>query len=265
MKIISKKYNISNKLNKKIVLISDIHYYNKNDIYILNKVLDKIKKINPNYICISGDTIDNSSVYDFDLLLTWLKKLASISKVIMVLGNHEFYLNKKNNIYKLNEDYINQIKKINNLYLLDNENIIINDINFIGITLPITHYMYKGESKEDFKKYIKNIKTNNKYYNVLLCHSPINISRKDIIDSIDVDLVLCGHMHGGIVPRFLRFLFGTRGLISPQKNIFPNNVYGNIKIKNKNIIITSGINVLSQSHFPLLKGAFSSEIVEIYL
>ena len=158
MKITNKKYNISNKLNKKIVLISDIHYSDKNDIKRLNKVLDNIRRINPNYICISGDTMDTYNVLDFNLLKEWLIKLSNISKIIMVLGNHEFYLDRKHDKYKLNEENIKQIKEIDNLYFLDNQNKIIDNINFIGLTLPIDHYMEKNENKEDFKKYIKNIK-----------------------------------------------------------------------------------------------------------
>lgn len=263
MKIRNKVYNISDKLNKKIVLISDIHYYNKKDIIKLNKVLDNIKNIKPDYICISGDTLDNANVKNFDLLKEWLNKLSNICIVIMVLGNHEFYKDKKNKIFEFNKNYINKIKKINNLYLLDNDNLIIDDINFIGITLPIKHYMNNMECEEEFKTYIKNIKTKDKYYNILLCHSPVNISKEQIIKNIDVDLVLCGHMHGGIIPNFLRGIFKTKGLISPYRKLFPKNVYGNIKIGKKHIIITSGITVLSRGHFIFFNNVFSSEIVEI--
>ena len=253
MQIINKKYNISNKLNKRIVLISDIHYYNKNDITRLNKVLDNIKKINPDYICVAGDTLDIATPFDFNLLKEWLVKLTNISKVIMVLGNHEFYVNKKQNEFKLNDEYINIIKNIKNLYFLDTNNVIIDNINFIGITLPIEHFSSKGESIEDFKKYLKNIKTKNSCYNILLCHSPINISKKEILDKLNISLVLCGHMHGGVVPNWLRFIFKNNGIISPSKKLFPKNVYGNIKVKDKNVIITSGINVLSERQFPKLK------------
>lgn len=265
MKIVNKKYNLDSKLNIKIVLISDIHYYSKKDIKRLNDVLDNIKKINPDYICIPGDIIDKATVLDFDLLIEWLKKLSSVAKVIMTLGNHEFYVNKRNHIYKLNNKNINKIKKIDNLYLLNNENKIIDNINFIGLELPIEHYMSSNESEEEFKNYIKNIKTVENYYNIVLCHSPVNLSKKEILYKINVDLVLCGHMHGGMVPNFLKFLFGTKGLISPQKRLFPKNVYGNIKVGNKNVIITSGIKVLSESHFPFVGYVFSSEIVEINL
>lgn len=265
MKIVNKKYNLGNKLNKKIVLISDIHYYSKKDIKQLNKVLDNIKQINPDYICIAGDTTDNSNVSNINLFIEWLTKLSTISKVIMVLGNHEYYVDKKNSIYKLNDKYIKEINRIDNLYFLDNNNKVLDNINFIGLTLPIDHYMINGEYIGDFKKYIKNIKTNEKYYNVLLCHSPINISKEKIINKINIDLVLCGHMHGGLIPNVLKPIFKNTGLIDPMMKLFPKNAYGHIKVGNKNVIISSGIKVISESHFILLKNLFASEVVEINL
>lgn len=265
MKIVNKTYDLSSNLNKSIVLISDIHYYEKEQINHLNKVLDNIKKINPDYICISGDIIDKANIPNFDDFIKWLNKLAKITKVIAVLGNHEFYVNKRKHEYKLNEFNIDRIKKTKNLYLLDNDNLILDNINFIGLTLPIEHYMYQNESKEDFKKYIKNIKSNKNYYNVLLCHSPINIVEEDIIKELDINLVLCGHMHGGIVPNFLRKVLGHNGIISPSKSLFPKNVYGHIKKDNKNIIITSGITMLAQSHLKQFNKFLYSEIVKINL
>lgn len=263
MKVINKKYNLNNNLNKKIVLISDIHYSGKEDIKSLDYVLENIKKLKPNYICVTGDTLDVSKPNDFNLLKEWLEKLSKISKIIMVLGNHEFYIDKKNNKYGLDEKNIKEIKNIDNLYFLDNKNIIIDNINFIGLTLPIEHYMFNGERKEGFKKHIKNIKSNKKYYNVLLCHSPSNICREEIIKDINVDLVLCGHMHGGLTPNFLKPIFKNIGFISPQKKLFPKYSYGNIKIDNKNIIITSGIKVMSKSSFKYIKNICASEVVEI--
>jgi hypothetical protein len=50
--------------------------------------------------------------------------------------------------------------------------------------------------------------------------------KEDIIKQIDVNLILCGHMHGGIVPNCLRKIFRHNGIISPSKSVFPKNVYG---------------------------------------
>ena len=49
MKLINKIYNINSDLDKRIVLISDIHYSNKKDIKVLNYVLDNGTKIDEVY------------------------------------------------------------------------------------------------------------------------------------------------------------------------------------------------------------------------
>ena len=112
MKITNKIYNINGNINTKLVLISDIHYYNKSNIKVLNKILDLLRKINPNYICIPGDIIDNSNILDEKYLIEWLRKLANISKVIISVGNHEYYIDKKNNKFGANIKLMNKIKKI---------------------------------------------------------------------------------------------------------------------------------------------------------
>ena len=184
--ITNKKYNI-NGINTNIVLISDIHYYNKKDIKRLNKVYDNINKIKPNFICIPGDILDSAKISDIDLFISWLTKLSYISKIIITLGNHEYYVSKKESIFKLNEEHINKLSNINNVYLLRNNNIIIDNINFIGLELPIDYYMKYGESIESFNDNIKNIKGNKKYYNILLCHSPVCVCNKDIINKLNVE------------------------------------------------------------------------------
>ena len=255
MKIINKYYDF-NKLNKKIVHISDIHYYEKKEINLLNKVLDKINDINPDYVCITGDITDVANVYDEEVFVDWIKKLAKSFKTIIVLGNHEYYIKKKKQ-YGLNYKLLSKIQKINNLYLLRNENVIIDNINFIGIDLGIDYYFNENKTNINISKFI-----NNKYYNILLCHSPVDID--NIVKDKNVDLVLCGHMHGGVVPGFLRPIFKNRGLISPTKKLFPKYAYGLKKIGNTNIITTSGIRVISHiNKFYIFTKYFSSEIVII--
>ena len=262
MKIINKKYTINSDINKTIVHISDIHYYKKSDIKLLDEILNNIKTINPDFICITGDIIDKSKVLDEDIFFDWLKRLSKISKVIISIGNHEFYIDKKNKVFGLNEEAIKRMSIIDNVYLLDNRNIKIEDINFIGMTIPINYYNNEKKYLNSFKTDLNNLKTIQDKYNVLLCHSPINICNKDVLKNSNIDLILCGHMHGGIVPRFLRPLFGKRGLVSPNKKLFPNYVYGNIKIDNIRVIITSGIKVIP---YGKIKRFFKPEVVVIKL
>lgn len=258
MKIINKNYTIDSTLNKNIVLISDLHYSNKQDLKVLNLILENIKKLNPDYICIPGDIINKSEIEDEQHFINWLKKLSLITKVIVSIGNHEFYIDKSKKIFGLNKNFFRKISKINNLYLLDNSNKIIDNINFVGITIPIEYY----ENNEYIGKYMNNLKTYKKYYNVLLCHSPMNIYDYNILEDKNIDLVLCGHMHGGVVFNFLRPIFKNRGLISPTKKLFPKVAYGHIKTNNIHMVITSGIKILP---FKLINKLFNPEVVKINL
>lgn len=260
MKIINKTYNIKSNLNKSIVLISDIHYSSKKDIRVLNYVLDNIKNMKPDYICIPGDIIDKSKVNDQEIFINWLKKLSTICKIIISIGNHEFYIDKYKKEYGLNKQFFNKVSNIDNLYLLDNTNIIIDNINFIGLTHPIEFYFNESNNLEKFNNNIEKLKTYKKYYNTLLCHSPVNVVNSNKLNNID--LVLCGHMHGGVVPNFMRIFFKNTGFINPDLRLFPKNVYGNIKRNNTNIIITSGIRVLP---FKLINKLFNPEVVKINL
>ena len=261
MKIINKTYNIYINLNRSIVLISDVHYSNKKDIKRLNYILDNIKKLRPNYICIPGDITDKSNIKDEELLINWLKKLSLICKVIVSIGNHEFYINKYKNIYGLNKSFLKKISKINNLYLLDNKNIIIDNINFIGITLPIELYKNESRKQKEFNIYFNKTKTYKKYYNILLCHSPININN-NILKDKNMNLILCGHMHGGVVPNFMKGILKNRGFITPEFKLFPKNSYGHLKMHNSDIIITSGLKI---TPFKLINKLFHLEIVKIKL
>lgn len=257
MKIVNRKFNLSNRLNKKIVLISDIHYSSKADIKKLNKLVDNIKLINPDYICISGDLIDIAYVKDDDYLINFLTKLGLITKTIISIGNHEFYIDKKRNIYGLNKNLLNKISNIYNIYLLDNKCILLDNINFIGITLEIEGYTNSNYMNIDLNRYI-----NKKYYNILLFHSPLNIEL--LLKNYNIDLVLCGHMHGGVTPNILKKILKGRGIISPVRKLFPKYAYGLKKYNNTSIITTSGITILSNiNKFRSFNKFFKSEIVII--
>ena len=104
----------------KLVLFSDLHYYQGYNQKILNRLLNQTKEANPNYICIAGDVLDYSSVSDFNVLFTWLENLSNIAPVLVVLGNHDekngnmgHWKSKKNKEYiKLyNDEEIKYISK----------------------------------------------------------------------------------------------------------------------------------------------------------
>lgn len=245
-------YDIENNFNKKILLLTDIHYYSKKNIKKLNKVLDSIED-DLDYICISGDFIDCGKIKDCELFVDWLNKLSKKAFVLISLGGHDIISTHKDKTYYYNNELYSAIKKISNVKLLDNTTYEDNEIRFIGITLPLDYYYKYNENRNYFKRYINN--TYGEYknkYNILLCHTPINVTSyndEDINLLNCIDMTLCGHMHAGIVPKFLRKIFKGRGIFSPAgKGMFPKNAYGYIKNKKNNIIISSGVTKASNSN-----------------
>ena len=226
-KIFLKEINISsNKVNKnyKFIFISDIHL-GSNSIKHFHKILNKIKKIEYNFILIGGDLIDSSS-FDIDKLLI----LKDIKKPIyFVTGNHEYYL----------ENYLEKLMHLSKLgiKILDNKNIIIDELNIIGIS----DNQSPSQQSNNYINLI--IKTK---YNLLLVHKP------SIWDNIKdkVDLMLSGHCHNGQIIPFnifvkLQFKF----------------IYGLYISKNSKLYVTSG----SGCWGPRLRVGSKNEIIYIKL
>ena len=205
-KIYLKEIKISsNKIKKKtnFIFISDIHL-GTNPISHLQKILDKISKLEFDFILIGGDLIDSSS---FDL--NKLSALKQINKPIyFVTGNHEFYL--KNHLEKINK------LKDHKIIIIDNTNINIKDINIVGLgdnQTKNSQYNKYLELKDDIK------------FNLLLVHKPSiwELSRNK------VDLMLSGHCHNSQIIFFKIFV-----------RLQFKYIYGLHKYKNSYLYISSG-------------------------
>ncbi len=257
----------SDNINKKIVLLTDIHYYSKKDKKKLDSIINALNKDKYDYICISGDLIDVGTIKDNDILINFLVELSKIAKVFISLGGHDL-ISDKHKEYYYNDELYSKIKTLNNVYLLDNEVFEESSVRFIGLTMPVDFYYKYKENNNYFKRFVNN--TFNKFndkYNILLSHTPIPFTRltdyKDIKLLNNVKLVLAGHMHAGIVPLFLRKKMHGRGIFSPGRNqgMFPKEAYGHIKRDNLDIIISTGITKASHSNpLPFTDIFFDQEI-----
>jgi len=247
----------SSKTKKDITLIhlADIHFSKSTNIKKFDKIKEEVYKNNPDYIVISGDTIDNPSILKDKIkikkLLLFLSDISKIAKLIISLGNHDIYRNEHYKFFK-------NLNDIKNIYVLDNDAYIDESIYISGFTLPVSYYynMTKEESKEvlidhlkKYKKLITNLPI--KVPKVSLIHSPILLTDKDVLETLnEYDLLLSGHTHGGMVPKILnKFFKPNQGIIAPNKKFLPDIARGKIEkyIKDKKItlIITSGVTKLS--------------------
>jgi len=169
---------LSSKLQKKsqFIFFSDVHL-GTNSISHLQKILDKIKNLQYDFILIGGDLIDSSS---FNLSQLSILKDQITKPIYFVTGNHEYYI--KNYQEKLT--LLNQF----GIITLNNCNINLGDLNIIGID-------DRQSAKDQLNCYLK-LKDKNRF-NILLVHKPsIWSDTKD-----KTDLMLSGHCHNGqIVP-----------------------------------------------------------------
>lgn len=261
---------ITKKINKtRIVLLTDIHYFNRADLAKLQSISSYLHVIKPDYICIAGDILDNAYVSDADVIYDWIKDVSLIGKVIISIGNHDLLVDEDFEA-GFDEELFAKIDKTPNVHVLDNKNIVIDNINFLGITLPASFYYTVHEPADFLVNYINKVfpKINKNNYNILMCHSPLRICDKKVYSKIkiknDLDLILCGHTHGGITPEFLKPFLRHIGLISPFRKLFFKNAYGLIKRDNTDIIISSGITKAShRNRFHVLDDFFAREITII--
>ena len=267
MKIKINKFNFSNRYKKRIILISDIHYYHSKNIKILDEVLENIKKLNPDYICIAGDIIDDKCIKNKELLINWFKRLGNVCKIFVGIGNHDFnYKGKITEEY--DEELFKRIDSIKNVHVLNNKTYTDSKINFIGVTAPFSYYDLKEDSDELIYHINKKFKYLDDNFNIMIFHSPSRIADKKVLEKIkchkNIDLILCGHMHGGLNFNFMNKFLKGRGLITPTNKIFGKYCNGLYRVNDTRIVISTGITKLAKSHYiPFMNCLYDSEIVVI--
>ena len=244
----------SNKINKNIRLLvmSDIHYFNIRDNKKLNKIVNAAKKYKLDYICIPGDLIDSPKSTDKEYFIDFIKNLSKIATVILSLGNHDIRDKDEKYFNYYDKDFYDKLNLLDNVYFLNNTSKTFKDIYFYGFTQSFDYYYLNRY--EDANLMVKEIKDNNiskvndNKFNVLLMHSPYHIGNDIVKDYLNkYDLVLSGHMHnGGIPPIFDDIFKGNRGIIAPKNSFFPKNARG-VKRENNVVVISSGVTKLSNS------------------
>lgn len=270
-KIVEHYYEVStNKIeNTRIVLLSDIHYYEKKDLYKLEKLTEHLLKLKPDYITIVGDLLDEAFVFDLEYLYDWIKNTSKYVSIIISIGNHDLLID-ENFETGFNKEFFQKLKKIPKVEVVDDNTYQENDICFLGLTLPAAYYYQEKEPKDQLIAHMNStfpVVDKNKFH-VLLCHTPLMIAKKDVLEQLKIkkqlDLILCGHTHGGITPEFLKPILKGIGLISPFRTLFFKYAYGYIKRENTNVIISSGVTKAShRNRFRKLDSLFAREITVI--
>lgn len=218
------------------LVLADLH----NNLFAKNNqlLIEEINKINPSFIIIAGDMIVGKRTEDFKVALSLLTELASKYTIYYGFGNHEQRMIPKGRYYNDRwENYIETLKQLD-VHILNNnsakiikedESIIIN-----GLAIDL-EYFKKRRAKKMTRDYLEEKlgKLDDKCYNIVVAHNPLFF--KEYI-SFGSDLILSGHMHGGIVRLPI-----LGGVISPQYELFPQYDAGRFEEGGQTMLISRGL------------------------
>lgn len=223
----------------KIVQLSDFHSNGYKDTADI--IINKIENINPDIVVMTGDMV-SWKIGNIEELEKLISSLSINYPIYYINGNHEQLL-EIINLKEYNE-FLNKIKNLGVAYIKNNFVEIFRDgesINLYEIDIPLVDstglYVKEDELEDDYiNNKLPNIKSNK--FNILLAHNPLFI---DEYSSWGADLVLSGHMHGGVI----RIPIIDVGVLSPEKKFFPKYDAGEFKVGDTTMIINRGIGTSS--------------------
>lgn len=218
----------------RLVLISDLHgkSFGKDNA----RLIAKIQEQTPDAIFLVGDMLDKKAdEADVQSLLALTEKLLEIAPVFFSMGNHEqVYL--KTNATLLDRVAQTGAVVVNDSYV---------DVTVAGQPLRIGgtmgHGFAFGRTEEEFTSspeyvFLKAFE-NTELPKICLAHMPDTFIFNGAYTLWDVDLVLSGHTHGGLVR--LPFI---GGLYAPMQGLFPEYDRGHFRLgTHMQMVITSGL------------------------
>lgn len=222
------------KKNCRILFLSDLH--NK-EYGIENKnLLKAVRELSPDVILIGGDMMNArpgvSSRKGASLVLACGKKYP----VYYALGNHEYRARLYPEDYgSMYEDYMENFRD-SGIRFLDNESCLLPEfgIRLTGLTLEREYY--KRFAKRKLKEgYLRETigEADSSCYQILLAHNPEFFPD---YAAWKPDLVLSGHVHGGVAR-----IPGYKGVIAPSLLPFPRYDGGLFEEQGSRMVISRGL------------------------
>lgn len=210
-----------------IIHITDLH--NKKFGNKQNKLIRKISNEKPDIIVITGDIVDRRR-FNLTPAIDFVENAKKIAPIYYSPGNHEAWSFKYDEVDKLLSQagaivLNNEIEK----FIIDGES-----INIIG--LMDAAFETKENAKEvNLGEFSKNLKSfsNPKDFSILLSHRPEIF---DLYCQSEIDLIFCGHAHGG---QIRLPLIGP--LFAPNQGFFPKLTSGVARSKQSLMVVGRGL------------------------
>ena len=242
-KPVIEKYQITSKVlpkefdGVKIAYLSDLHSVSFGEGN--KQLLELLQKAQPDYVFLGGDLIVGRREFPSEVALMLCQELAKAYPVYMGMGNHEqklmCYEETKDTLFPV---YIEKIKQMG-IKVLDNEAVQIKRgagaIRLYGLTMDYKYYGKIWDSVTMEAAYISELlgSCRKEEFSVLLAHIPKYF---EAYSAWGADLVLSGHVHGGIMR-----LPWIGGVIAPDYRLFPKYDAGHFTLGDSQMVLSRGL------------------------
>ena len=251
----------SNKLDdlgreRKVLFLTDLHNnsYGKEN----QRLLDAVRRQNPDLILIGGDMLVGLAKASTKVAEDFVMRLTKICPVYYANGNHEQRMKLYPETYGTKYQDYKEVLVNAGVHFLENEYADLQwdefPVRIYGLEIP----------REGYKKFYKTTlsaetinhcigPSQGDRYQILLAHNPAHM---DAYLKWGADLILSGHLHGGIVR-----LPKLGGVITPQFRLFPK-YSGELTVKDgKSIVVSKGLGM----HTIKVRFLNSAELIVLHM
>lgn len=217
------------------VVLADLHNkcYGKNNKLLLAAVRD----CKPDFILVAGDIPTAKEGKGLDIAISLMRELAKDYPVYYGSGNHEHRMKLYPETYgDMGERYEEALREAG-VHRLVNEHVFLKEYGIGIYGSEIDKFYYKRFGVQPMREdYLESIlgKPKAEQYTVLIAHNPDYFPQ---YAAWGADLVLSGHVHGGMV----RIPFWGKGVVSPNVRLFPKYDGGIFKEDKSTMLLSRGL------------------------
>lgn len=221
------------KKDMRLAVIADLHNCMCEDKG--RRLFSVIKNTKPDVVVIAGDLIESVPGTDVSDTMEFLKLLAGSFYVIFGVGNHERKVLEDKRFFAQRGSLAKGLGE-SGLKLLSNKAKIFKEhnIKISCIDLPIS-YFARFKHVPLGKKGVEDLMgpIDRDFYNILIAHDPSHFKSYSDYGS---DLVLSGHVHGGVIRLPI-----LGGVVSPELSLFPEYDAGRFYRKDSVMLVSKGL------------------------
>ena len=220
---------------KRIVFLSDLHNYSYGEEN--GRLFQAIISARPDLILIGGDMLVRKDGNSYEDTLRFLCRLPSICKVYYANGNHEQKLKERPEAYSQSyKDYQSRLCSAG-IVFLENESVRIPwddaGICITGLEIGLDGYRKFGRRPMEEEEIESRVGAADSSYQILLAHNPAYV---EAYRKWGADLILSGHLHGGIVR-----IPGIGGVIAPDLTLFPKYSGDIYREEDATVVVSKGL------------------------